>query len=368
MSHVLVINPILYTSETNRIPRVHSIKETMIYTLCKGFLKNGQQVTLIAAEDYRPEEEEQYDFPVIFMETVLHGIFQPRCFPYMPKLRGYLRKHKEYDYIISSEMFATWSYTVARVCPDKAVIWHELAKHNNMLHQMPSRFWYGLVARFLMRRVTVIPRSRAAAYFIGHFSGNVSGTVIDHGVDIEKIVPVQAAERKNQFVAVSQLIGRKRIDRTIESFTKLWTKGYKEYRLSIIGKGELAEDWRAQVTGLDMEENIIFCGQLTHDRLLPLVAQSQALLVSTEKDNNMVSIAESIVAGTPVVTTPVPYNAYDIEKEKLGIVKANWGEETLVEICADNMVYVQNCVRYREKLSNVYCAGQFMKVMTSPVH
>ena len=155
MSHVLVINPILYTSETNRIPRVHSIKETMIYTLCKGFLKNGQQVTLIAAEDYRPEEEEQYDFPVIFMETVLHGIFQPRCFPYMPKLRGYLRKHKEYDYIISSEMFATWSYTVARVCPDKAVIWHELAKHNNMLHQMPSRFWYGLVARFLMRHSKV---------------------------------------------------------------------------------------------------------------------------------------------------------------------------------------------------------------------
>ncbi len=365
MSRILIINPILYTSETNRIPRVQSIKDTMIYTLCLGFLKKGQQVTLIAARDYRPEKEEAYDFPVVFMDTVMHRVFQPRCFPYMPGLRGFLRKHTEYDYIISSEMFATWSYTVARVCPDKAVVWHELAKHNNMLRQMPSKVWYNLVARFLMRRVTVIPRSKAAADFIRHFTCNVSDTVIDHGVETEKIAAMQAPQRNSQFVAVSQLIGRKRIDRTIDSFAKFWNKGHREYKLYIIGRGELEAELKAQVKRLRMEESIIFCGQLTHDKLLPLVAQSQALLVSTEKDNNMVSVAESIAAGTPVVTTPVPYNAYYIEKEKLGIVKENWGEETLEEICADYAVYAQNCVRYREKLSNVYCAGQFMKVMAS---
>lgn len=368
MSRILIINPILYTSETNQIPRVQSIKDTMIYTLCLGFLKNRQQVTLVAARDYRPEKEETYDFPVVWMDTVMRRVFQPRCFPYMPKLRGYLRKHTEYDYIISSEMFATWSYTVSRVCPGKAVIWHELAKHNNMLHQMPSRLWYGLVARFLMRKVVVIPRSKAAADFIGHFSGNVSGTVIDHGVDIEKIVPVQASSRKSQFVAVSQLIGRKRIDRTIDSFARFWNKGHQEYRLYIIGRGELERELKAQVKRLGMEENIIFYGQLTHDKLLPLVAQSKALLVSTEKDNNMVSIVESIAAGTPVVTTPVPYNAYYIRKEKLGIVKAGWNEETLQEICADYAMYAQNCVRYREKLSNVYCAGQFMEAMAATAH
>ena len=52
MSKVLVINPILYTAETNRIPRVDSIKDTMIYTMCLGFLRAGHEVTLIAAEDY----------------------------------------------------------------------------------------------------------------------------------------------------------------------------------------------------------------------------------------------------------------------------------------------------------------------------
>lgn len=54
MSKILIINPILYTAETNRIPKVSSIKDTMIYALCMGFVHGGHKVTLIAAQDYRP--------------------------------------------------------------------------------------------------------------------------------------------------------------------------------------------------------------------------------------------------------------------------------------------------------------------------
>ena len=363
MSQVLIINPILYTSETNRIPRVKSIKDTMIYTLCMGFVKAGQQVTLIAAQDYHPTEEEQYDFPVIWMKTVLRDIFQPRCLPYMPRLRGYLKNHPEFDCIISSEMFATWSYTAARVYPGKTIVWHELAKHNNMLHRIPSRIWYNLIARFLMRSVTVVPRSEAASDFIVHFSDKVSETIIDHGVDMDKFIPVREDNKKNYFVAVSQLIGRKRIDKVIDSFAEFYNQGHREYSLYIIGRGELEAELKAQVKRLKLEKVVIFCGQLTHEELLPITAQSKALLVATEKDNNMVSIVESIAVGTPVVTTSVPYNAHYISRYKLGIVEDGWDGHTLEQICEDNGTYRANCVKYREKLSNVYCAEQFLSVM-----
>lgn len=361
MSHVLIINPILYTSETNCIPKVQSIKDTMIYTLCLGFLKAGQEVTLIAAEDYRPVEEERYDFPVVWMKTVWRGIFQPRCFPYMPKLRGYLKRHTEYDRVISSEVFATWSYTAARVCPSKTVIWHELAKHNNMLHRIPSRVWYRFVAGLWMQKVTVVPRSEAAADFIGRFLRSVSDTIIDHGVNIEQMTPTGV--KREQFAVVSQLIGRKRIDRIIDSFAAFWNKGHRDYRLYIIGGGALEEELRQQARRLCSEDAVVFCGQLTHERLLPLVAQSKALLVSTEKDNNMVSIVESIAVGTPVVTTSVPYNASYIRRERLGIVQDGWSEDALETICRDNAAYTANCIAYREKLSNVWCAKQFLTVM-----
>lgn len=367
MSQVLVINPILYTSETNVIPQVDSIKDTMIYALCLGFVKEGHQVTLIAAEDYRPTVDEEYDFPVVWMKTVWHSIFQPRCLPYMPKLRGFLKGHGEYDCIISSEMFATWSYTAARVYPDKTIVWHELAKHNNMLHQIPSRVWYGAVASFLMRRATVVPRSKAAADFIGQFSDKVSDTVIDHGVSVEEMTLQRAEDKRKQFVVVSQLIERKRIDKTIDSFAAFWKKEHRDYRLYIIGNGDREEQLRAQVKLLGIDQAVIFSGRLTHEELLPIVAQSKALLVSTEKDNNMVSISESIAVGTPVVTTPVPYNAYDIARESLGIVQEDWNQDTLEQVCEKNDIYCANCAAYRDKLSNVYCAKQFMKVMKNLV-
>lgn len=51
---VLVINPIMYTSETNSIAKQDSIKDTMIYDFCLAFYEAGHDVTLIAAEPFKP--------------------------------------------------------------------------------------------------------------------------------------------------------------------------------------------------------------------------------------------------------------------------------------------------------------------------
>lgn len=75
--------------------------------------------------------------------------------------------------------------------------------------------WYRMVAAVLMRKVTVVPMSKAAAAFIRQFSDNVSDIIIDHGVDVEKMMLTHVEYKKNQFVVVSQLIERKRIDKTI---------------------------------------------------------------------------------------------------------------------------------------------------------
>ncbi len=363
MSKVLVINPILYTAEHNRIPRVDSIKDTMIYSMCLGFREAGHEVTLIAAEDYRPGKEEDYPFPVLWFRTVGHKVFQPRCFPYMPALRGYIRKHTEYDMIVSSEVFATWSYTAARLCPDKTLIWHELAAHNNMLHQIPSRVWYHLVARFLMRRAKVVPRSAAAASFIRQFMPRVTDTAIDHGVDLQKFPLPDRQDKEDQFVVVSQLIARKQIERTIEAFHGFVKQGNDGYRLCIIGKGEEEERLRNLVRDLRLENRVLFYGQMSHRELMPIVARSRALLVSTRKDNNMVSIVESIALGTPVVTTSVPYNAAYIRQEELGIVEDDWSADALVRIVAENERYAANCVRYREQVSNVACSERFFTLL-----
>ena len=362
MSKVLVINPILYTAETNRIPRVDSIKDTMIYSMCLGFLQAGHEVTLIAAKDYEPVCEERYEFPILWFRTVFHRLFMPRCFPYMPELRKYLRVHNEYDMIVTSEVFATWSYTAARVASEKTVIWHELAAYNHMLHQIPARLWYQLVARLLMRRARVAPRSEEAGDFIRRFMPLVEESPIDHGVDLNKF-PLAEEEREERFAVVSQLIPRKHIGHTIETFGDFVRAGHGDYRLSIIGEGEEDAALGQLVKRLGLEERVTFHGKLSHEKLLPIVAASKALLVSTQKDNNMVSIVESIALGTPVVTTTVPYNASYIRREELGIAEDDWSADALERIVEENDRYVANCLAYRQRLSNVACAERFLSFL-----
>lgn len=360
---ILLINPILYTSETDVIPKVKSIKDTMIYTMCLGFMENGDVPVLIAASDYKPETEEEYPFEIVWMDTALKKVCKPRCLPWMPELGAYIREHKaEIDGIITSEIFSLCSLTAAWKMPEKTIVWHELGAHNKMMHYIPSKVWYHIVARLFFRKTVVVARSEKARGFIGRYCPQVRERIIDHGVNVRRIKA--EAAKSDRFVVVSQLIGRKRIDKIIEAFADFIKQGgeRKDYILDMIGNGDKERELKKLSESLGIQGNVDFHGRLPHEEMAPIMAKAKAMLVYTEKDNSMVSIVESIAAGTPVVTTPVPFNAAYIEKENLGIVKEGWGKEELNRVCAQNGEFVKNCMAYREKLSAAYGARQFTKI------
>ena len=115
---------------------------------------------------------------------------------------------------------------------------------------------------------------------------------------------------------------RKRIDGIVDSFATFQKNRAQEgWQLEIIGDGVLREKLEQQVRTLGLENSVCFAGRLNHEQLMPVLAGASALLVNTCKDNSMVSIVESIAAGTPIVTTSVPFNSAYNKREKLGIVK-----------------------------------------------
>lgn len=359
---VLIINPILYTAETDPIHKVESIKDTMIYSLCTGFLKKGDEPTLIAAGDYKPVSKEEYPFRIEWMESRWKKICKPRYLPLLKGLSSYLFKNKDrFDYIITSEVFSLATLSSVLFARKKTVIWHELGAHNKLLKKIPSKLWYNIIPRIFMRKVPVIPRSQKAGEFIKIYCNNVLDVMIDHGVDIEKIG--YSAEKSNYFVVLSQLIERKRVDGIIDKFNDFLEQEQSDYTLKIIGSGGEQEALMRKVHQMRLDEKVIFYGSRTHREIAPVLMSARALLVNTVKDNSMVSIAESIAAGTPVVTTSVPFNAGYIKEHNLGIVADKWGAEELSRICRESAWYVENCLHYRERLSNVYCAEQFRNVI-----
>jgi 1,2-diacylglycerol 3-alpha-glucosyltransferase len=356
---VLIINAILYTSETADIKRVNSIKDTMVYDLCLAFKALGAEPVLFAAEPYKPVKDESYPFEIIFAPCKLQKIFLPHRLPYMPGLKKYLKEHgDEFDLIISSEVFSLLSLIAARQEPGKTVIWHELAKHNAMMHQIPSKLWYNIIPRCFMKNVPVVARSKEAQEFISKYCSNVKDAIIDHGVNLEKFTA--QTEKENYFIVSSQLIERKRIDRIIEVFAE-FAKAHPDYKLYIFGEGECEAALKEKAEQLGIGGKTVFFGKVEHNTLKDYLSRARAMLVYTRQDNNMVSIVESIACATPIITTTVPYNASYIKANKLGIAKDEWDENDLNEICENSDFYVSRCLEYRAEVSTEKKVSQFLK-------
>ena len=356
---IIIINPILYTCENSYIKKVKSIKDTMIYNLCLEFKRNGHEVILIAAKDYEPIEKEQYDVEVIFLPTILKKIFKPNCFPLLKGLLKTLKKEfVNFDLIVSSEVFQMSSLLVSMKYKNKTIIWHELAKHNNLMKKIPSKIWYNIIAKMFFRNTKIVARSKNAQKFIKKYCNNVSENYIDHGVDLSEFLVDK--EKANHFIVVSQLIYRKHIDGIIEAFSDFVQDRAEDYKLLIVGSGDKREELEKLVNNKKINRNVEFKGQLSHAEIVPLLSKARALLINTEKDNSMLSIVESIATATPIVTTPIPYNVDYVKKFKLGVVTDKFSKEDLEEIVQNNEVYVNNCFEYREKLSNEYHIKQFI--------
>ena len=355
---ILIVNPIIYTSETREIKKVNTIKDTMIYDLCLGFKAQGHEVVLAAAEDYKPTQNENYPFEIIWFKAKLKRLFPANVIPFCPDIKKYVSQNK-FDLIITSEVFSLNSLMLSIKTKKNLIVWHELAKHNRLLHEIPSKLWYNIIARIFFKNTKIVARSLEAKKFISRFCNNVSETVVDHGVNLDKFT--YQTEKENYFAVSSQLIKRKRIDKIINAFGEYVKKYDSSCHLYIMGEGELKKELEEQVRGLDLEKNITFTGKLLHSELIEILKKARALLVYTEKDNNMVSVVESIAVATPVITTSVPYNAGYIKENSLGIVNDNWDENDLLKISNDKS-YVESCLNYRQSLSTTSRADTFIKI------
>lgn len=359
---ILILNPILFTSTDGVLPKVRTIKDTMIYGMCLGFRRLGHDVTLIAVDDYKPTVEETYDFPVLFMKSV-GTRFLSYALPLSFEMWHWLRKNaKDYDMVLSSETFGFHTLFASMICPEKNIIWQELTAHQRKIHQLPSKLWHNVVCRLLMRRVKcVVPRSDKAYAFISQYMPRVSNTIVDHGVNIEKFQSSRV--KKRQIISSSQLIYRKNVDGIIRKFSLFhMLKGYEDIKLLIAGRGEEEENFRNLVHDLGIEDSVSFLGFLPQTELNDYIRTSMAFLVNTRQDLNMVSIPESVVSGTPILTNTVPASAGYISREHLGIAKDKWDENDIKEIVDDNNLYVNNCIKYRNNLTSEHSAQALIDI------
>lgn len=361
--NILIINPILITPPEHGgiVPIPKTIKHTLIYNYCLGFLHNGHEVTLIASSEYRPSEENNFDFPIFFLRNSVKERYRkfPNGFPFLSGLYAYLKKHsKNFDIVISSEAFTYNSFIASLICPEKLVIWQEVGQHAPTMFRIPSRVWHNTIARLFFRKVLVIPRSQIAKDFISKYCRNVAETIVDNGISLSNFL--FNANKKKYFIVVAQLIKRKNIELTIRKFKEFSDK-YGGYKLYIAGTGEKKDNLQNLADSLNISDKVIFLGFLSKEKLAEAIRYAACSLIDTLWDYNMVSIPETIVCGTPIITNSVPYSAYYIHNYNLGIVRDDWGADDIHNLLQNHTIYIENCRTYRDKLSNNYLSELMIK-------
>lgn len=370
--NILILTSVLFTSHNGIIPKVKSIKDTMIYNMCLGFKELGHNVTLIAAQEYMPCSEEKYDFKILFFKSKYKKIFPPAIFPYLPDLKSYLLDYKDYyDIIISGETFSLQSLTASRICPQKLLIWQELTRHQKKFFTIPSKCWYNIIVPLFMKKTAlVVPRSKLAYNFINKYMPRVTQKIVDHGININ--IFKYSLKKERYIISSSQLILRKNVDSIIRIFSEFHKiEKYKDIKLLIAGRGEEENNLKILVRKLGIQDSVQFLGFLPQKELNRYVRISLCFLINTRRDLNMVSIPESIVSGTPILSNTQPASADYINEYKLGIAKDMWGILELGEIIDNNSFYVRNCIAYRNKLSNTICATflieEFKKIKNAKI-
>lgn len=337
----------------------------MAYNMARGFVKSGHTVTLAVAEEFKPSEPENNPFNVVYFKSRFPKVFHPALLPYPVGLGKYISENKnKFDLIISTETFSIASLIATRHFKDRTIIWQEMPEHQKKLFKLPARFWYNIIARSLMQKATVIAQSKRAQKFIEKYMGKVSDEIVDHGVDETKFIPTESFD--NSFIVIARLVPGKQIDKIILKFKQLTDlPEYSEYKLHVIGEGPEHEKLEKIITDNNLQKNVILHGFMTHEQMSPLTRMAKGLLIYTLKDQNVVSISESIANGTPVLMNTVPNQTDFINANDLGIAKDEWDYRDLIDMIQNYNKRHDNCVRIRSKLTNSGCADSIIRIYSN---
>ncbi len=335
----------------------------MIYNLARGFVDNGDEVTLCAAEDFKPlTMPEDEPFEIVYFPLRWKRLFKPHLLPYPKGLGRYLRRHRsDFDMVLSVEAFAMPTLIAALNVRNKMLIWHEMAFHQRLMAKIPSKLWHNLVGRFIVRRIPVLTQSEAAHKFCAPYYKNMVEDVMGHGAN-EDVFAV-ANDSEDYFVVMSMLVYRKRIDEIIRRFAEfVKIPKYSNYKLRIVGEGPEKEALEKLIEELGVEANVCLEGFMNHREYAHLGARAKGLLIRTRQDNNMVTVPEAIVAGTPILMNTVPNNHTFVRDLELGIVKDDWGVDELVRMAENYDRFHSNCLAYRTRFTTRGVASRLTEI------
>ncbi len=184
--------------------------------------------------------------------------------------------------------------------------------------------------------------------FVRRYGQQPPVTVLYNPIDYQEIrdkaksanpVPWPKDRRIMRFISVGRLTKQKGFDRLIRICGKLIREGYSFF-LVILGEGDLRNTLENMILEEELEQYILLPGFLPNP--YPVMAEADLFLCTSRAEGYSTAITESLILGTPVITTDCSGMRELIANRNGGIITENKDDvfyETLKELLDGRIPY-----------------------------
>ena len=157
---------------------------------------------------------------------------------------------------------------------------------------VPSKYLAGVVTTW------GVPKEKIVVIYNGVSIGDVGNREIIRGL---------LRFKGKLLISVGRLVPWKGFDVLIKVFARL-KKKFPELTLFIAGSGPQMESLQKAVSSMQLDDSIIFAGQVDHEALLRYIRAADIFVLNTSYEGFSHLVLETMAVGTPVVTTNIGGN------------------------------------------------------------
>lgn len=248
------------------------------------------------------------------------NIFDYALFRFIPyfrrkKIRKITNKNYEYAIAFMEGRAATWLTDMKSDCHKIAWIHNDVSKFDIGISEKEIINTYSKVDKIIV----VSKQSRDSfieKYNINSDKIQVIYNLIDENDIINKSKKEKVEKAKFTFINVAKMRYQKRHDRLLEAAAILKNEGY-DFNLWLIGNGPLENDVKNKIEELNLNDCVTLYG--LKENPFPYIKASDFFVMSSDHEGYPLSLLESLILKTPVISTDVS-GAREILKEKYGFI------------------------------------------------
>ena len=241
-----------------------------------------------------------------------------RYIPFIRKIIINKLTNKHYDLAIAfmEGRAATWLIDMKQQCKKVAWIHNDVSKFNIGISEKEIKKTYSKLDNIIIVS-KYSQKTFCEKYHISKEKTQVIYNLIDEENILKNANNKQIPKNKFTFINVAKMRPQKRHDRLINAVKILKDKGY-DFELWLVGNGELEDQIKEQIKYLKLDDTVKLLGLITNP--YPYIKTANYFVMSSDHEGYPLSLLESLLLKTPVITTNVSGAKEILKNDKYGII------------------------------------------------